>query len=92
MQIQRAAQLHGPQPINSPHMSRVSKPTTPSQSAPITDEVQISEAAQLLEQVNQVPDIRQGRVDAIRMQIAAGTYETEEKLQLAVGRLLEEIG
>ncbi len=92
MQINRAAHLHGPQPISPPHTSRVSRPTIPSQSAPITDEVQISDAARLVEQVNQVPDIRQDRVDAIRARIAAGTYETDAKLDIALDRLLDEIG
>jgi hypothetical protein len=32
------------------------------------------------------------RVNEIRAQIAAGTYETDEKLDIAVGRLLDEIG
>ncbi len=63
---------------------------------PINDELQISsaaqEAAQLVDQVKQMPDIRQDRVDAIRAQIAAGTYETDEKIQIAVERLLDEIG
>ena len=32
----------------------------------------------------------QDRIDAIRAQIADGTYETLEKLEIAVGRVLEE--
>ncbi|HIQ20562.1 MAG TPA: flagellar biosynthesis anti-sigma factor FlgM, partial [Planctomycetes bacterium] len=39
-----------------------------------------------------VPEIRQERVARIRAEIAAGTYETEEKLEIAIGRLLDEIG
>lgn len=92
MHIYRAAHIHGPQSIGPPHTSRVSKPISPGQSAPIADEVQISDAARLVEQVNRVPDIRQGRVEAIRSQIAADTYETDEKLQGALSRLLDEIG
>ena len=38
------------------------------------------------------PEVRQEQVDAIREQIAAGTYETPEKLDKAVDRLLDEIG
>jgi len=95
MQIYGTTQLHGPQAISSPHTNRVSRTETPNAS-PISDELQISpaaqEAAQLVEQVKQIPDIRQDRVDAIRAQIAAGTYETDEKIQIAVARLLDEIG
>ena len=54
--------------------------------------MEISDAARLVEQVNQLPDVRQDRIDQIRAQIAEGTYETDEKLDVAVGRLLDEIG
>ena len=58
----------------------------------IADEVNISEAARLAEQVQQLPDIREDRVEAVRQQIADGTYETSDKLNAAVERLLDEIG
>ena len=51
-----------------------------------------SDAARLVEQTRDVPELRQERIDAIRAQIAAGTYETPEKLDAAVERLLDEIG
>ena len=38
--------------------------------------MQISDAARLIEQAQQLPEVRQDRVDAIRAQIAQGTYET----------------
>jgi negative regulator of flagellin synthesis FlgM len=58
----------------------------------IADEVDISEAARQMEQVRQMPDIREDRVEAVRRQIAAGTYETNDKLSVAIERLLDEIG
>ena len=58
----------------------------------IADEVDISEAARLVEQVQQMPEIREDRVEAVRQQIAAGTYETSDKLNAAIERLLDEIG
>jgi hypothetical protein len=36
-------------------------------------------------------DIRQDLVDRVRSQIAAGTYETPEKWQVALARLLGEV-
>ena len=92
MQIYGPAHLHGAQPVGPPHTARVSKPSAPDAAGPIQDELEISDAARLLEKVNDLPDIRQDRVDQIRTQIAAGTYETDEKLQVALGRLLDEIG
>ena len=43
-------------------------------------------------QARALPEVRQARVDRIRAEIAAGTYETDEKLEIALGRLLDEIG
>jgi negative regulator of flagellin synthesis FlgM len=42
--------------------------------------------------VHDLPDVRQDRVNEIRAQIKAGTYDTDEKLDLALSRLLDEIG
>jgi negative regulator of flagellin synthesis FlgM len=47
---------------------------------------------QLLDKVQELPDIRSDLVARIRAEIAAGTYETEEKLEIALERLLDEIG
>jgi flagellar biosynthesis anti-sigma factor FlgM len=91
MQVYGPAHLHGPQAISAPHVSRTAQPTQV-ESMPIRDEVHISDAARLVEQARQTPDIRQDRVDAIRAQIAAGTYETTGKLNVAIDRLLDEIG
>ena len=92
MHIYGPAHLHGPQQIGAPHTSRLSKPSAPNESGPIQDELQISDAAQMLDKVGQIPEVRQDRVDQIRAQIAEGTYETREKLDIAVERLLDEIG
>lgn len=92
MHIYGPAHLHGPQPVGPPHTSRASKPAAPDVQAPIHDEVDISDAARLIDRVSDIPEIRQDRVDAIRAQIAQGTYETDEKLQIALDRLLDEIG
>ncbi len=92
MHIYGPAHLHGAQPIGAPHTSRVSKPAELPAGGPIQDELQLSSEAQLLGQVHDLPDIRQDRVNQIRAQIAAGTYETDAKLKIAVGRLLDEIG
>jgi negative regulator of flagellin synthesis FlgM len=92
MQIYGPAQLHGAQPISAPHTPRSAPPTTSTQSAPIQDELSLSSAAQWIDQVRQTPDIRQDRVAAVRAQIASGAYETHDKLDVAISRLLDEIG
>lgn len=92
MQIYGPAHLHAAQPIGSPHAARLNKSEAPAAGMPIQDELQLSDAAQLIDRVRELPDIRQDRVSAIRAQIASGAYETDEKLNVALGRLLDEIG
>ena len=92
MHIYGPAHLHGSQPINSPHSPRISKPSTANQPAQIQDELDISDAGRLVDQAKDVPDIRRDLVDRIRGQIAQGTYESRDKLDIALDRLLDEIG
>jgi len=92
MHIHGSARVHGAQPIGAPHTSRLSKPQAPNPPGAIQDELEISDAAQQVDKVRQLPEIRQDRVNEIRAKIAEGTYETEEKLEIALGRLLDEIG
>jgi negative regulator of flagellin synthesis FlgM len=92
MQVYGPAHLHGAQPISSPHGSRLSRPSAPTQPGQIQDELDISDAARLMEQANQASEVRQDVVDRIRGQIADGTYETQDKMDVALDRLLDEIG
>jgi len=92
MHIYGPAHLHGAQPINAPHSARLTNRQPVGDAAPIQDELQLSDAAQLVDKVREMPDVRQDRVDQIKAQIANGTYETEEKLDIALGRLLDELG
>ncbi len=92
MQIYGPSQLHGAQQIPAPHTSRVAGSAATSAAAPIQDEVNISDAARIADASNQTAGIRQDRVETIRAQIANGTYETPEKLNAALERLLDQIG
>jgi negative regulator of flagellin synthesis FlgM len=92
MHIYGPSQLHGPQSIAAPHGARPTQPMTRPEAPQIADEVDISDAARSLEQVHDMPDIRQDRVESVRLQIAEGTYETPAKLNAAIERLLDEIG
>jgi negative regulator of flagellin synthesis FlgM len=92
MHIYGPSQLHGAQAISSPHGARSAQPMSRPEAAQIADEVDISDAARLVEQVQQMPEMREDRIEAVRQQIAAGTYETSDKTNVAVERLLDEIG
>jgi anti-sigma28 factor (negative regulator of flagellin synthesis) len=52
----------------------------------------LSEAAQVASRLTDAAQIRQDRVTEIRQSVAAGTYETEGKLDAALDRFLDEIG
>ena len=91
MQVSGVTQLHGAQAINAPHSARSSSLTGTSGST-ISDQLDISPVGQLMDQMSQIPDIRQDRVSQLRAAIAAGTYETDDKLSSALNNLLDEIG
>ncbi len=92
MQVFGPTHVHGAQPLNAPHTSRVSQTPASNSASPVQDELSISDAARAVDQVGQIPDMRMDRVQQIRAQIAEGNYDTPEKLDIAVGRLLDEIG
>jgi negative regulator of flagellin synthesis FlgM len=93
MQINGLTQVHGTQNINAPHFHRTTGPATPPSPSSIntTDELQLSPAAQMASKLSEIPDIRWDRVNSIKSAIADGTYMTDDKMNVAVDRLLDEI-
>lgn len=91
MQIYGPASLHGPQSVSAPHNNRPAQPAQPSRAVSGSDEVHISSQADMASRLADIPDIRQDRVQAIRNAIADGTYETGDKMGVALDRLLDEI-
>lgn len=55
------------------------------------DQLQISDAARMMEQLDQADALHQSRLDQIKDEIRSGTYETPEKLEEALWKLLQEI-
>jgi negative regulator of flagellin synthesis FlgM len=53
--------------------------------------VEISNAAKLAARVDQIPEVRTELVERVRAEIAAGTYETSEKIEIAANKLLDEL-
>ncbi len=91
MQIYGPSHVHGAAPINSPHAARPAQPANDATAAPISDQLDISPAAQMAERIADLPDIRADRVAELRSAILNGTYETHDKLSTAVDRLFDEI-
>jgi negative regulator of flagellin synthesis FlgM len=46
----------------------------------------------MLDELNRAPEVRAERLAQIKAAIEAGTYETPEKLEAALSKLLDEIG
>ena len=55
------------------------------------DRVELSRHALLLDRLRQLPDVRTELVNDVSAAIRDGTYETNEKLNAAVARLIEEL-
>jgi negative regulator of flagellin synthesis FlgM len=91
MEIFGAGGMQGPQPIY-PRLAAfgVDANQTVHAGAP-RDHVEISPLGQMLDGINQLPEIRYERIEEIRQQIAAGSYETPERLEVALNRLFEEL-
>jgi anti-sigma28 factor (negative regulator of flagellin synthesis) len=62
----------------------------PSAGAPET-RIQTGQLARWIEQVRQTPSVREELVQQIKVEIAAGTYETPEKLDIAIERMLDDL-
>jgi negative regulator of flagellin synthesis FlgM len=56
-----------------------------------TDRVELSEHARFMEKLRSMPPVRADKVAQIRAEIEAGTYESDEKLTVAMNRLLEDL-
>lgn len=55
------------------------------------DRVEVSAVATYLSKSRLSPPIRQDLVDTVRRQIAAGTYDTADKLDAAIDEMLKDI-
>ena len=79
----------GPGPIDPTQAILNANQVLPSAGA--ADVVEISAAAKLAAKVQQIPEIRTDLVEQIKTEIAAGTYETPERLEIAVDKLAEDL-
>jgi len=53
------------------------------------DTVEFSQISTLLSKLSSTPEVRQDRIEEIRGQIERGEYLTDEKLNVAMNRLLD---
>jgi negative regulator of flagellin synthesis FlgM len=90
MHIHGPTHVHGPHAINPPHFANRGTAAHPTGAGGV-DRVEISPAAEAAIQAAETSAIRHDEVNRIRAEIAAGTYETPAKLDLALERMLDQI-
>ena len=87
--------IHGIQPPAAPQPIEPSEAVanTHSLSGPtnIGDTVEISAAARLAAKVQDIPEVRTELIERVKTEIAAGAYETPERIEITVNRLMEEL-
>ena len=84
--------VNGVQPPWAPKPVEPTSSTVPAQ-APggVSDVVEISNAAALAAKVQEIPDVRADLVARVKGEIEAGTYETPERIDAAVEKLLDDL-
>ena len=90
MYIYGSSQIHAAQPLSPPHRLTPSQAPRDSYSAGGVDQLDISPEADFVAQARELPEIREDRVAALKAQIQSGAYETAEKLDVALSRMLDE--
>ncbi len=86
------SRIHGPLPPALDAALRHQRQTTPPAAAGRGgDRVEFSSAARLLGQTAGPENVRQSLIDQVRAEIAAGTYETPEKLDAAIDALAADL-
>lgn len=63
----------------------------PAQASQIHDSVEMSTVAKLAAKIHDLPDVRAELVERVKAEIASGTYETAERIDTALDRLMDEL-
>ncbi|MBW3600810.1 MAG: flagellar biosynthesis anti-sigma factor FlgM [Planctomycetes bacterium] len=91
MKVQGAIYAHGPHALQGPHQATKAGAKQHVSQQPV-DQLDISREAQDLSESRESSGVRRELVDRVRAEIAAGTYDTEEKFNLAVDALAADLG
>ena len=59
--------------------------------SPPADVVEISSIARLAAKIQELPDVRPELIERVKTEIASGTYETPDRLEIAIDRLMEDL-
>ncbi|MDP7008132.1 MAG: flagellar biosynthesis anti-sigma factor FlgM [Phycisphaerales bacterium] len=87
----QAAPATAPVEVVAPEATNSATASSHVDTVAATDRVEISQHAQLLEKIHQLPEVRQDKIDAIKEAIENNTYLTNDKLDIAVSRMIDEM-
>lgn len=90
MQIRRTSNVQNTNAVNLQTQNNTQSTSGNNASAPV-DQLDFSAEAQMISQNNSAGNIRMDRVNDVRAQIANGNYDSPEKLEAAMTRLLDEM-
>lgn len=79
-------------PVSRTAPATATGPAAPVGPAAPRDEVEISAVSRMLDDASRTQGVREQRLEQIKAAIEAGTYDTPEKLEIALDRMLEQIG
>ena len=96
MDVSGLGSVHGNNPVRSAGPAGSTAPANAASSnapqSPLTspkDELEISEAGQMLDRLSESPEVRAERIAQIKEAIDNGDYDTDEKLEAALSRMFE---
>ena len=78
-------------PTTSTTAVEVTAPASDVDASSTVDRVEFSQQAQMLKKIHELPEVRQDQIDTIRDAIANNTYLTDEKVAIALSRLVDDI-
>ena len=70
----------------------VSQPSTASSVESPRDQLEISSAGKMLDRLSETPEVRAERLAQIKEAIENGAYDTDEKLEAALSKMIDSIG
>ena len=70
----------------------VSQPSTASSVESPRDQLEISSAGKMLDRLSETPEVRAERLAQIKDAIENGAYDTDEKLEAALSKMIDSLG
>ena len=91
MEVNGSGSISSPLPINRPTVQTQVAPTKPVAPTTPQDEVEISAAGRTMEDLTSSTGLHAERLAQIKASIDDGTYENQEKFDIAMSRLMDRI-